>query len=203
LRLARATLGMTLQQVADRAGVSWSTAWRAQAGDPTIGVGTLCAVTEAVGLDLVLSAYPGRQPSLRDSGQLTIVEHVQAQAHGSWQPSVELGVGDHGRAIDLVLFGAAEILACEVERMATDFQAQFRRGDLKRRELAEVHRRPIRLVMVIEDTRRNRAALGAHAAAIATRLPAGPREVLRALRSGHALGRDGILWVRRGRSSRR
>jgi transcriptional regulator with XRE-family HTH domain len=197
--LARATLGMTLQQVADRAGVSWSTAARAQAGDSTLGLGTLCAVTEAVGLDLVLSAYPGSQHSLRDLGQLILVEQVMAEAHASWQPSVELAVGDHGRAIDLVLFGASEILACEIERAAIDFQAQFRRADLKRRELAESHRRPIRLVMVIEDKRRNRAGLEAHSDVVHARLPAGPREVLRSLRSGRALGRDGLLWVRRRR----
>jgi transcriptional regulator with XRE-family HTH domain len=203
VKLSRATLGMSLQQVADRAGVSWSTAARAQAGDPTIALGTLCAVTEAVGLDLVLHAYPGRQPTLRDTGQLSLVEHVCQEARGSWQPTVEAGVGEHGRAIDLVLFGPREILACEIERVAIDFQAQFRRADLKRRELAASHQRPVRLVMVVEDTRRNRSAIQGHADVIRAGLPAGPREVLRALRSGGVLGRDGLLWVRRRRWPRR
>jgi hypothetical protein len=139
---------------------------------------------------------------LRDSGQLNLVEHVRAEADGSWQPSLEVGVGDHGQAIDLVLFGATEILACEIERAATDFHAQLRRADLKRRGLAAVHRRPIRLVMVIEDTRRNRAALQARSDVVRTALPAGPSEVLRAIRFGRALGRDGLLWVRRRRSQR-
>jgi len=202
VKLSRGTLGMSLERVADRAGVSWSTAARAQAGDPTIALATLCAVTEAVGLDLVLRVYPGRQPSLRDSGQLTLVEHVCEQGRGSWRPSVEVGVGEHGRAIDLVLFGHTEILACEIERVAIDFQAQFRRADMKRRDLAAGHQRPVRLVMVVEDTRRNRAAIQGHADVIRAALPAGPREVLRALRSGRALGRDGLLWVRRRRRQR-
>jgi transcriptional regulator with XRE-family HTH domain len=192
---------MTLQQLADRARVSWSTASRVQLGDSTVGLETLCAVTEAVGLDLVLRVYPGGQPSLRDSGQLVLVELLRTQAHVSWQVAVELGVGAHREAIDLVLIGATAILACEIERMATDFQAQYRRADQKRRVLAAGHQRPVRLVMAVEDTRRNRAALEAHSEFLRSVLPAGSREVLAAVRSGRPLNRDGLLWVRRRRQS--
>ena len=50
--------------------------------------------------------------------------------------------------------------------------------------------------MVVEDTERNRAVAREHAAVIGAMLPAGSREVMRALRTGEPLGRDGILWVR-------
>jgi hypothetical protein len=189
---------MTVKQVAARAGVSWSTVFRVQAGHPGVSAETMCAVAEAVGLDLVLQAYPGRQPSLRDSGQLVIANRLLSQAHAAWQPTMELAIGEQGRAIDIVLSGPGEILACEIERLVVDFQAQYRRADAKRRALAAMHQRPVRLVIVVEDTRRNRRAVQGHPA-IQAALPAGSRDVFGSLRSGRALGRDGLLWLRRGR----
>lgn len=191
------TLAMSGQQVARRAGVSWSTQARVELGDPGVSIGTACAVAEAVGLDIVIRAYPGRQPSLRDTGQLKIAELLRSEAHELWHPAIEFLIGQHGEAIDMVLFGPQEILCLEVERMATDWQAQYRRADRKREALAALHHRPTRLVMVIEDTARNRAALEPHLELVRSVLLAGSREVLRALRSGRPLGHGGLLWIRR------
>jgi hypothetical protein len=166
-------------------------------GDPGVTITTLCAVAEAVGLDVVLRTYPGRGPTLRDTGQLALAEQMCAQAHAGWQPNIELAVGAHGEAIDVALFATREIWAVEIERMAIDFQAQYRRADRKRAILAALHQRPARLVMIVEDSRRNRAALEAHLAFIRATLPAGSREVLTALRTARPLGRDGLAWVRR------
>ena len=197
IRLARATHALSRQRVAALAGVSWSTEVRVELGDPNVGVETMCAVAEAVGLDIVLRAYPGPPPSLRDSGQIGLVERLLEQANASWQPHVELSTGPHGEAIDLALFGPSEIVAIEIERMAVDFQAQLRRADRKRRALAMQHRRPVRLVMVVEDTRRNRATLEDHQRLVRTALPATPRAVLGAIRIGRPLAQDGLLWLRR------
>jgi transcriptional regulator with XRE-family HTH domain len=188
---------MTMRQVADRAGVSHPTVARVEVGNPQVGVDTLVAIGEAVGVDVVLRGYPGRTPSLRDTGQLALAEALIGQAHRSWTSEVELAMGPHGEAIDLVLFASQEIIASEIERIAADWQAQYRRSNTKRNALAEQHRRPVRLVMVVEDTRRNRAALSEHAELIRSQLPARSRDVLAALRTGARLGRDGFLWVRR------
>lgn len=196
VRLARTTLAMSRQRVADRAGVSWSTLNRIELGDPGVSVSTMCVVAEAVGLDLVLRVYPGATPNLRDTGQLDIANQIAGQAALPWRPAIEMQVGPHGEAIDVVVFGPHEIWSVEIERMATDFQAQFRRADRKREMLADGHRRPVRLVMVVEDTRRNRRAVEPHVELIRRVFPAGSREVLRSLRSGAALGKDGLLWIR-------
>lgn len=193
---------MTVRQAADRAGVAWSTQSRAEDGDPNLGLVTMCAIGEAVGLDVVITVYEGRRPSLRDTGQLTIVERLCGEAHPIWQPAAELLVGQHGEAIDTAFFGPAEIIASEVERLASDFQGQYRRADRKRQLLAERHQRPVRLVLVIEDTRANRRALEPHLEFIRSVLPADSRGVLRGLRSGKPLGRDGLLWRRRPPRSR-
>lgn len=202
VKLARVTLGMTGRQVADRAGVSWSTAARVELGDPNVTITTMCAVAEAVGIDVVLRGYEGRAPSLRDTGQLVLAQYLCSQAHSGWQPTIELLVGTHGESIDIAFFGVQEIWATEIERMATDFQAQFRRADRKREALAAAHERPVRLILAIDDSRRNRSVLEPHLAFIRSTLPAGSREVLNVLRTGRPLRRDGLIWIRRPPRSR-
>jgi hypothetical protein len=197
VRRARIVQGMTIQAAADRAHVAWGTWARIEAGDPRVVLATLCDVGEAVGLDLVLRAYPGRQPTLRDTGQLELAQELHRQAHASLKAELEMGVGDHGQAIDLVLFGPGEIVAIEIERMAVDFQAQLRRADQKRAALAARHQRPVRLILAIEDSRRNRTALEPHRQLIGAALPAGSREVIGAIRAGSTVGRDGLIWLRR------
>lgn len=188
-----------MSQVARLAGVSWQTVARAESGDPRITFLTVCAVGEAVGLDVVVRGYPGTGPRLRDTGQLEIANLLIAVLHGTWRSVVELQVGPHGEAIDLVCFGASEILAIEIERLLVDWQAQLRRADAKRAALAAQHQRPVRLVVAVEDMPRNRRALEPHLEVVRSTFPAGSREVLRALRSGSELGSDALLWVRRRR----
>jgi transcriptional regulator with XRE-family HTH domain len=197
IRLARATSGLSRRAAAARAGVSCDTERRVEFGDPHVGVDALCAVGTAVGLDIVIRAYPSRPSSLRDSGQLALARLVCDEAHAVWNAVLEVPAGDHGEATDIGLFGSQEILATEIERLMLDFQAQYRRGARKRDELARRHDRPVRFVLIVEDTRRNRAALAEHETFIRHSLPAGSREVLKALRTGQPLGRDGLLWLRR------
>lgn len=202
VQLARIGQGMTIQQVSVLSGVSWSTVRRVERGDPNVSMGIACAVAEAVGLDLVLRTYQGSPPSLRDTGQLGHAEWLCERAHPSLHPSLELLVGQHGEAIDTVFFGPEEIIATEIERMLADFQAQYRRANAKREALAAQHQRPVRLVMAIEDTLRNRSMLEPHVAFIRRTLPAGTREVLTALGTGRPLGRDGLIWIRTRRKVR-
>jgi transcriptional regulator with XRE-family HTH domain len=199
VRMARADRGLTLKQVGRRAAVSPDTARRVENGDPGAELDTLCAVGAAVGLDVVLQAYPSNPPSLRDSGQLVLAQYLCSIAHPSWKPELEMRAGDHGEAIDLGFFGAREIIDVEIDRLILDWQKQHRRNNLKRDYLAARHQRPVRLVLAIEDTVRNRSALAPHLPFIRTVLPAGTREVRRALRTGEPLGRDGLIWIRRSR----
>ena len=193
---ARAALGLSRLGASRLAGISPDTQRRVEEDDPAIQLDTLCAAGEAVGLDTVVRVYPGREPALRDTGQLGIAEHLCRLAHPLWQPGMEVPAGDHGEACDIAFMSPTEILATEIDRLLLDFQDRYRRNDRKRRWLAARHQRPVRLVMVIEDTPRNRCAVAPHARFIASVLPAGTREVLRALRSGRPLGRDGLVWIR-------
>jgi transcriptional regulator with XRE-family HTH domain len=200
---ARASLGLSRLQVSRSAGVSPDTLRRVESGDPGTQLDTLCAVGTAVGIDVVVHGYPGRPLTLRDSGQLDLAKGLCAIAHSSWRPELEVPAGLHGEAADLGFFGPDEILDCEIDRLILDLQGQHRRNTLKRDYLDAQHQRPVRLVMVVEDTARNRAVLAPHLEFLKTLLPAGSRDVLNSLRSGRPLGRDGLLWLRRRQPPRR
>jgi transcriptional regulator with XRE-family HTH domain len=193
--LARTNLGISVRNAARVAGVAPATQKRVERGDSTVGIATACRVAAAVGLKVWAKAYPIGRVTLRDSGQLRIAEFVRRVAHAGYRISLELALAD-GRSADLVLFGALEIIHVEIERRLADWQAQFRAAVAKRDDLAAQHQRPVRLVMVIEDTVRNREAISEHGALVRSALPAGSREVMRSLQRGDPLGRDGILWVR-------
>lgn len=203
IRHARAVRGWSRQQVIRRAGVSADTERRIEVGEPAVQLDTLCAVADALGLDVVVTLYPARQASLRDTGQLTVADQIRSIASPAWTPRLEVAAGERGEAADLVLYGATEIVVLEIERLVVDFQDQYRRDARKRDWLAERHRRPVRLVLAIEETERNRRLVGPHGALIGSALPARTREVLRSVRTGEPLGRDGLVWIRRRRPPQR
>lgn len=197
MKLARSVSGMSRATAAARAGIVRSTLERIEAGDPGVSLGVLVAATAAVGVDLVCATYPGREHSLRDFGQLTLAKGLVAQAHSSWQASFEEPAGDHAEAIDLVLWGPREILAVEIESRLVDWQAQSRRHEVKRAWLAARHARPVRLITAVSDRPGNRSAIARFSSVTSLARPAGTRAVLGAVRSGQALGSDGICWLRR------
>ncbi len=197
IRRARMTLAMSRREVAARAGVAASTILRIEDFDPGMQLDTAMAVGAAVGVDVVMRAYPGPTPRLRDSGQLAIARQLIAVAQAPWRGLLEVKAGDFGRSADLVFFGPDEILHLEIERVAFDFQEQYRPAVAKRDYLASLHARPVRLVMVIEDAPRNRTAVRPQLDLIQRELPAGSRQILTALRTGRVLGSDGLLWIRR------
>jgi len=195
VKLARGNLGLSATAAARLAGVSHQTQARVEAGRPEIGFDTACRVAAAVGLKLWVKAFPVATPSLRDTGQLRIADFLRRSASAAYRVVLEFGLGNLV-SVDMVLFGAIEIIHIEIERYLADWQAQYRSAANKRDQLASLHGRPVRLVIAIEDTDHNRSAFATHQAAVASMLPAGTRAVMHAIRSGEALGSDGIVWVR-------
>jgi transcriptional regulator with XRE-family HTH domain len=196
VRQARHVNGLTRVEAAARAGLARSTWDRIEEGEPTVTLAALVAATDAVGLDLVCRTYPARDLRLRDSGQLWIAQWLATQAHPRWRVSMEEPAGDHGEAIDFVLWGEAEIIAVEIERLLLDWQAQSRRWSVKRDWLAAQHARPVRLVVLAAETDRNRTALAPFSSIIQATLPASSRAVMAAVRDGTPLGSDGLCWFR-------
>jgi transcriptional regulator with XRE-family HTH domain len=199
IRQARHVAGLTRVTAAARAGVARSTWDRIERGTPAVTIAALVSACDAVGLDLVCRAYPRRDLRLRDSGQLGIAQWLVGEAHPTWRVSLEEPAGDHGEAIDQVLWGESEIVAIEIERFLLDWQAQLRLWTAKRDWLAARQVRPVRLVVVVSDTHRFRGALAPFLQLVGRTLPAGSRWVMHAVRSGAPLGSDGLAWFRERR----
>ena len=109
----------------------------------------------------------------------------------SWRWSYEAGLAITGdaRAWDALLIGPARI-AVEAEIHIHDVQALLRRIALKLRD-SNVDR----VVLVIADTRHNRAVLAMAAEALDAALPCPRRRLLAALRQGIDPGASGYLLV--------
>lgn len=194
---ARRSIAASIETVARRAHVAQSTVARVLNGDGGVHLDTLYAVAFAVALRPSVKLYPTEGPGLRDSGQLHIAQYLIAVAHPSLKPTMELPGGDpFGRAADLVFFSQSEIVVHEIERSPDDYQATKRVVMLKRDALQAQHERPVRLVITVEDTRRNRKIVAPYLPALAADLPASSSAVMRHLRTGEKLGQDGFLWVR-------
>jgi len=196
LRVARAASAVSLRTLAARSGVARSTIERAEHGAPELGVATLTAIAAAVGLDLVLRTYPRHGVRLRDAVHAHLIDGLRRSAASAWRPRLEVAAGEFGRSADLVMFGPTEVIHLEVERRIVDLQAQLRAALQKRDGLATTTERPVRLVLVVEDTRRNREVLRSHVDLLQSQLPARSRQIMQALRTGEPLDGDGLLWRR-------
>ena len=92
------------------------------------------------------------------------------------------------RAWDAVISGPVWSAAIEAETRLSDVQAVARRLELKRRDGGIEH-----AVLLLADTRSNRAALAAARPALEAALPMTQGSVLDAIRSGRDPGSSGIV----------
>jgi|SRR5438105_2075551 len=197
-RVAASTSGLTQRQIAVRAHVDQSLVSRIQRGlvVPTLEMAERLSL--AVGHRLSIKVLPGPGPRLRDTGQMQLAEAIQAQAHPKWKVLLEVPAAPPPdlRAADLVLTQAEHAIHIEIERWLRDFQAQLRRGQLKRLALGERLERPVRLVIAVADSRSCRSVIAQHSAIVHAALPMSPRQTWATIRSGEALANDGLLFVR-------
>lgn len=197
LRIARMNAGLTQSQLAGLAGVSQPEASKAERGFLDVSLDARCRLAAACGHELGWRLYPVATVRLRDSGQLSLAQAITDAAHPTWRAQLEAPVAPaDARAADLLLVGEDEILHVEIERALVDVQAQLRAGQLKRQALAESHRQTVRLIIAVPDTRTARARLAPFAELLARALPVTSARVWRTIRTGEALGGDGILFVR-------
>jgi hypothetical protein len=148
-------------------------------------VGAWCA---AVGLDLVIRAYPAGDP-LRDAGQQRLLARLRATIHPGLACATEvpLPISRDPRAWDLVITGPGWRVAVEAETVLGDLQALERRLSRKQRDgRIEV------LILLLADTRRNREAIEAASTAFSG-FSRDSRRALRALRDGRNPGRSTIV----------
>ena len=189
-RRARVGAGLSLRAVAQAVGVSHSHVRRFEHGllkSPSVAF--MAASCSVVGLELGIRAYPAGDP-VRDAPQNRLLDRLEALAHSSvgMEREVGLPIERDLRAWDAVVCGTDWEAHVEAETRIDDGQAMARRLALKVRDGgAEL------VILLVADTRGNRAALAAIRAGLRVALPHDTREILAALRAGRRPPGSGIV----------
>lgn len=180
--------GLSQEELGRACGLSRSQVARLEAGSRHGTIRELACLGAAVGLDVRLRAYPVGD-AIRDAGQSRLLERLHVRVHPSlgWATEVPLPIEGDLRAWDAVIRGRDWRRPVEAETVLDDLQATRRRLALKQRDGGEDH-----VILLVADTRRNRAALAAAPGAFAD-LPLNTREVLAALAAGHDPGASGVV----------
>ena len=192
IRDARTAAGISQTVVGRKVGISHAHVGRLERGlVAAASVRILARMAETVGLDLVVRAYPGGDP-IRDVAQVRLLERFRArlQAGLRWRTEVPLPIPGDRRAWDAVIGGDGWSLPVEAETRIADAQALVRRIGLKLRDGGFE-----RVILVVADTRANRAALKTAGVEFTQAFPIEQGIVLRALRRGEDPGGGGIVML--------
>lgn len=190
LVLARRMAGLSQRSVAGAIGMSRGLVAQWEQRRVVPGVAQLSRWGAVVGLQVSLRAFPGDDP-LRDAGQLRVLARFRAAVGGGWSWRTEVSVTSDPRdrrAFDAVLEADGHRVAVEATTRLVDAQAQVRPI------MAKLAASGIeRVVLVVPDTRQNRAALAAGAATIGPAFPRDGRQALAAMRAGHPPPENAIV----------
>lgn len=156
----------------------------------TVSVVQLSQLMACVGLELSLRAYPAGR-GLRDDGQSATMERFVSLVvpPWSWASEVPIPIPGDLRAWDGVLRGRCSI-GVDIETRIRDVQAVDRRVMLKLRDS-----RLDRALILVPDTRSNRAMLASTAESLKPNYPISSRAALAALREGRDPGGNAIIVV--------
>ncbi len=190
LRAARRASGLSQFAAATAIGMSHAQLGRIERGElEDLTIAQACRAGLSVGLRLGSKYYPDGDP-VRDRAQLAILERFRRRLppDAGWWTEVPLPIPGDRRAWDALVRLADRRAGCEAETRITDVQALERRLALKLRDGGVDL-----LILLVSDTRWNRAVLAAHREALRTSLPLDGRDVLRALASGRLPEENGLV----------
>jgi len=191
LREARIAAGLSQGRVGRAVGVSHSAISRIEAAAAaSVPLARLDHIAAVLGLRIGLRAYPVGQP-LRDEAQLALLARLRARLHPTlrWQTETPLPIQGDLRSWDASIAGPGWVAYVDAETRIRDAQALERRTLLKGRDTGTD-----RVLLVIADTRSNRAILGSLASPLLGARIA-PNVALSALASGRDPGGSAVLIV--------
>ena len=151
-----------------------------------------------LGLDTSLKFYPAADP-IRDRAQLALLERLRARCHPTltWLTEVPFPRPGDLRAWDAVIHGFASPAghqrvrgAVEAETRPVDVQALDRKLALKERDGGAEW-----LILLLADTRHNRALLAGPGAALKARFPLDGRRALELLGAGVDPGANAVILL--------
>jgi len=192
-RVARVRAGLSLRDTAAASGSSRSQLSRFERGAiDRASLTELGAWFAVLGLDLVIKAYPAGDP-IRDRAQLALLERLRARVYPAlrWRTEVPIPIEGDLRAWDAEITGARPDrwrARVEAETKIADGQALERRLALKLRDDRGGH-----LILLVSDTRADRAALRSMGVGLRELLPLETRSIVTALAAGRDPGGSGVV----------
>jgi hypothetical protein len=160
-----------------------------RAAATNVSVRQLVRVGAVLGLDASIRFYPGGDP-IRDAAHVALLARLRARLQPGlrWRTEVPLPIAGDRRAWDAVIAGPGWTIGVEAETRLRDVQAVLRRTALKGRdgELDGV-------LLLVADTRSNRAAIRTAGGPPLEGFPLRQRDVLDALRTGNRPDADGLV----------
>jgi transcriptional regulator with XRE-family HTH domain len=191
MRIARIAAGLSQRELARRAGMSHSAIGRMERlGIRRLTIDRLATVAAILGLELRVNLLPRGSP-VRDAAHLALIRRLRPRVSKvlRWRTEVPIPLPGDMRSADIVIDGPDVSAMFEAETRLNDLQATERRARGKQRDL-----RLDRLILLVADTRHNRAVLEAHPE-LFERFPITTRACLVALRDGRDPGGDAIVLI--------
>jgi DNA-binding XRE family transcriptional regulator len=200
VRMGRRRAGWTQAHLGRLVGVSKSTVSRIEGGEYRPLTFKLAARMAAVlGAELGARFFPVGEP-VRDVGHLALLEALRREVSPAfrWQTELPMRIAGDRRAVDAALIGEGLRIGVEAEMALEDLQALERELNLKLRDSGLD-----RMILVVNDTERNRRILAANRGTLRPSFPLSTAEVLAALRRGIDPGANGIVVLAAGRQRAR
>jgi transcriptional regulator with XRE-family HTH domain len=191
-RTARLTSGLGQAEVASALGISVAQYSRIERGmSPELSIATAVRLFALLGLDLSIRAYPAGDP-IRDVAQASLLERLHLHCHRSivWRTEVPFPISGDLRAWDATAVCSAVRAGVEAETRIRDVQALDRRLALKERDGAMD-----RVILLVLDTRNNRAALRSHGSQLLLRFPVPGQRALELLGVGADPGGNALILL--------
>lgn len=133
-----------------------------------------------VGLELSVHAYPTTNP-IRDAAHAALLEQLHARLHPRlrWRTEVPMPIAGDLRGWDAMIRGDGWMIAVEAETRPRDLQALERRVALKQRDSGIED-----TILLLKDSRNNRALARTYGDALHERFPVPGRRALELLTAG-------------------
>jgi len=192
IRIARQSSGLSMREAAEAVGMSRASFGRVERGEmANVSVRSVCLAAAAVGLEFSGRTYLAGEP-VRDKGHLRLVARFRGRlpTGASWATEVPLPLPGDLRTLDARTVLDRRVVGIEAEVRLGDLQAIERRVLLKKRDA-----RLDVVILVVADTRSNRAVLARHREDLRAGFPLDARQILVAISRGQAPARDGVLLL--------